>query len=237
MKIRKILTMFTLLPLLIGCSGDKYAGKYVFQMGKSKDTHMGATLELENNLYDPADASKGKKFTFTLDLQSIGESFLSALLDEGNTFGGSYSVDENTKVYGASSLIMNIYLVGEYAIPADLTNLLFVANIDGSNVTFYLPVSIKDLQLQIYWYGYDIAVIFNQIINDAIQQQEPQQDPQQEQQPEDDDPIPPSPHGEHPFGTHPTQEDIDLINQTYPDSHGGEKYRDFHILKLGLTRQ
>ena len=224
MKMKKMLAMFTLLPLLMGCNGDPYVGKYLFQMGKTKDTHIGASLELKSELYDSADESKGKKFDFSIDVKSEALEDMSELLGDISSLSGSYSVDNERQVYGASMLIMNIYIIEEYSIPTELTNLLFVANITSSAVTFYIPVSFNDLSLQLYWYGYDLSSLMND-------------DGTPKEGGDEDDFIPPSPHGEHEIGTHPTKEDIDKINETYPSSHDGTKFRDYHILKLGLIKQ
>lgn len=42
---------------------------------------------------------------------------------------------------------------------------------------------------------------------------------------------------EHAAGTKPTQDEIDKINETYPASHDGMKFRTFYTVSLALSRQ
>ena len=43
--------------------------------------------------------------------------------------------------------------------------------------------------------------------------------------------------GKHSLDIHPTKEEIDKINEHYPDTHDGELFRDYHVLKLGLLKK
>lgn len=211
--------------MLIGCVGNDYTGTYVFQMGKSKGTHLGASLELTKEVFDTTNPNRGNKFVFTIDIsssESSPDSMLS-ILNNINPLTGFYKIDTENKIYNENSLDIGITVLGEYELPQELTDLIFSANITSSAVTFYIPVSVNDLMYQLYWYGYDLNI--QKIIEDYTSGTEPSESSVA------------TPEGTHPRGTHPTQEDIDTINAHYPDEHNGNLYRDFHVLKLGLTKE
>ena len=119
-------------------------------------------------------------------------------------------------------LKIGISVLGEYEIPQDITDGIFAASISSTTVNFYLPVSFDDLRFQLYWYGWDLSA---ENIGKAIASDE-----------EIEDPIA-SVDGQHPLNVHPTKEQIDAINEHYPDSHDGELFRDYHVLKLGLIKK
>lgn len=220
MKMKRTLSFIAMLPFLIGCAKKiPYVGTYVFQMGKSKGTHMGVSLELKKDFYDENDETKGRKFDLNIDMSTSDnpDDFMNIIKDMG-PLSGYYSVDKENKVYNEKRLHIGINVLGEYEIPEEITDLIFVANINSTLANFYLPVSLNDLVFQLYWYGYDLN--FSELI-----------DPESE----GGDPFI-SPDGEHDVGTHPTQADIDKINEHYENDHG-QKYRDFHVLKLGLTKK
>ena len=61
MNIKKAGLLLGIVPLMISCSKDPYAGTYVFQMGKNKDTHLAVSLELSKEQYELSNPDKGKK--------------------------------------------------------------------------------------------------------------------------------------------------------------------------------
>lgn len=220
MKMKRTLSFIAVLPFLIGCTKKiPYVGTYVFQMGKSKGTHMGISLELRKDFYDTNDESRGRKFDLTIDMSTSDnpDDFMN-IIQEMSPLSGYYYVDKTNKVYNENRLHIGINILGEYEIPEEITDLIFVANINSNLANFYIPVSINDLVFQLYWYGFDLN--FAELI-----------DPESE----GGDPFV-SPDGKHEVGTHPTQDDINKINEHYEKDHG-TKYRDFHVLKLGLTKQ
>ncbi len=221
MKINKTLCLISLFPLLASCSGEPYIGDYVFQMGKSKGVHFGVSLKLTNEDVVLEEENKGKKFELNVDME-MGETDndFAELLSELNPLTGFYNVNPDEKIYDETRLHLGITVLGDFEIPEEVTDLVFVANITPSLVNFYLPVSIKDLALQLYWYGYDFKGKLEQFISggdigDIDEDSEVE---------------------EHPVGSHPTKEDIDKINETYITTHG-EPFRDYHVLQLGLTKQ
>ena len=90
----------------------------------------------------------------------------------------------------------------------DVIEKIVYSEISEKSITLKIPVSIQDVIYQLYWYGFDILTFTELPLED-----------------------------QHEANTHPTQEDIDRINQTYPDNHGGNKFRDYYTISLGLTRE
>lgn len=219
MKMKKSLLLLSVVPFVIGCSQKiPYVGTYVFQMGKAKDTHMGVSLELKKDYFNENDTAFGRKFELTMDMTSgDNPDDMISMIKEMGPLTGYYIVDKNNKVYDEKRLRLGINVLGEYEIPEEITDLVFVANINSSTVNFYLPVSLTDLIFQLYWYGFDLNLI------EFL-------DPESEKEPFV------SPDGKHDVGTHPTQADVDKINEHYEADHG-MKYRDFHVLQLGLTKK
>ena len=236
MKLKKAGLLLGIVPLLISCSKDPYAGTYVFQMGKNKDTHLAVSLELTKNLFDEANPDKGKKFILDFDmLTSEVDDGFSAILKELTPLDGYYKVDKSQKVYDETRLNIGLNFLGEYELPGEVTEMIFVASITSSFVNFYLPVSIEDLQFQLYWYGYDLTLA--NILADMMSEEEGENQEGQEGQESEKTDTTTSVDGFHPLGTHPSKEDVAKINEHYKDSHNGKEFRDFHVLKLGLTKQ
>ena len=223
MTIKRVTTVLLLLPLLFSCAKNKnkVAGEYVFQMGKSKDIHMGASLKLTNDAYDAENIDKGKKFELSLELAAAGEeNDFAAIISEINPIIGFYNVNNEEKIYEGIRINMGLSLLGEVEIPDEMASKIFVANYQKNVVNFFLPVSIKDLTLQLYWYGIDLDMAA------AMQDEEI-----------DESKLFDTQEGPHPVGSHPTQEEIDQINTHYAADHDGETFRDYHVLKLGLTKR
>ena len=223
MNYKKYIVLFSLFPLLASCAGNSYHGEYSFQMGKDKDTHIAVSLALTKELYDANNKDKGEKFSISFDINTSDvEDEYSEILKEITPLTGYYKVDKSVKIDEGNLLRIGINLLGEFEVPQTITDGIFVANITESVVNFYLPVSFEDLRYQLYWYGYDLS---GDNIAAAISGDE-----------EIDDPIA-SPDGKHSLDVHPTKEEIAAINEHYPSTHDGEQFRDYHVLKLGLTKK
>ena len=223
MNYKKAFIFVGLFPLLLSCTGNSHYGEYVFQMGKNKDTHIGVSLQLTKELYAEAEPEKGEKYILSLDMvTSDVQDSMSEILKSLSPLTGFYKVEKETKVYGETGLHIGINLLGEYEVPQSITDAIFVASLNSTLVNFYLPVSFEDLSYQLYWYGWDLNL--DNIIS-AITEEGDMTDPIE------------SVDGHHPLDVHPTKEEIDKINEHYPDAHNGNLFRDFHVLKLGLTRK
>lgn len=223
MNYKKLTVFLGLMPLLISCAGNSYYGEYTFQMGKNKDTHIAVSLQLTKEKYDVDNPEKGEKFYLGFDIKTSDvEDGYATLLKEVTPLIGYYQVDKAVKIDGGSQLKIGINLLGEYEVPQSITDAIFVANITDTVVNFYLPVSFDDLRYQLYWYGWDLNV---ENILAAFTGED-----------ETEDPIA-SVDGPHSLDVHPTKEEIDAINEHYPDAHDGELFRDYHVLKLGLTKK
>ena len=223
MNYKKLIVLSSLFPLLASCAGNSYYGEYSFQMGKAKDTHISVSLQLTKELYDANNPEKGEKFSISFDMAtSEVEDAYSQILKEITPLSGFYKIDKKVKVDDGDLLKIGINLLGEYEVPQTITDALFTANVSNNIVNFYLPVSIEDLRYQVYWYGYDLS---GENIAAAIAGDE-----------DIDDPIA-SVDGQHSIDVHPTKEQIDAINEHYPNTHDGDLFRDFHVLKLGLIKK
>ena len=225
MNLKKAGLLLAIVPLMISCSKDPYAGNYVFQMGKNKDTHLAVSLELTKEQYELSNPDKGKKFELEFDmLTSEVDDTFSSLIQQLTPLHGYYRVDKNQKVYDETRLCIGLNVLEDYEIPEEVAEMVFVASITANFVNFYLPVSVKDLKYQLYWYGYDFSIdkIFEEMLSESEET--------------DIEPTA-SPDGQHDLGSHPTKEDVAKINEHYKDSHNGEEFRDFHVLKLGLTKK
>lgn len=71
-------------------------------------------------------------------------------------------------------------------IPSEFLDDILIATYSSNSISITVPVSLTDLMYQLYWYGFDLLSM------------------------EEEQPL-----VHHQHGTHPTQEDIDKINETY----------------------
>ena len=111
---------------------------------------------------------------------------------------------------------------------SDLIQSLLYTSYKDNTVNFYIPVSGADAILQLYWYGVDVQMYY-----------------------EDPTDITSFKMGieksiDHDYGTTPTTEDVAEINKTFPQKHNAllgifqlqdNLYRPFHQVKLGLTKK
>lgn len=279
-----ILTIATLFVLLLsGCNKNGFVGVYSFRMGKLDSKHFSVIVELTDENYVVNEQTLGKKFYLTFDVFSmidLGEessstqtgesevegevegdqtleedSFNFDFLKDGLTISGYYNegekgeqgtrlllslsffklVEELDEKYG--DIIME-YLgeslkdfVGDFSIPSEIIELVIFAHVTDNQLTMVVPISMDDLLNQLYWYGYDINRESFEMV-----EVEP-----------------------HEVGTHPTKEDIDKINETYPQDHkteildefgeplldedgniiyiDGDLYRDFYTINLALLKE
>lgn len=226
MKVKKILPLSIMSILLTSCKPYDYSGTYSFMMGKQKEAHVGIKLVLTNEYADEDNHDLGKKFELTLDSEltpnadKSEEEKSETQGDLGDfTLDGSYVVTDRLtedKNYALSIMIGDISAEETSSFddfPVILLNEVVLAEINKSEVQMSIPVSIKDAIFQLYWYGYDFSLETLEFVEVT----------------------------KHEHGTHPTKEEVDEINKTYPKEHslfGLElTYRDFDVLTMGLKKQ
>ena len=237
MKKSKALLISTVLAALslTSCGKESYYGTYQFQMGKKTDAHIGIYMDLTgDNIEVELDGEKTNMEKFNLKL-SIPEqttpeenaSLVGGLLTffEDGLFGG-YKIqyiqekDENHLTLvpvidlnklmefvaektgeEASSSSGESSSQEEFVIPSDFIDDVLIATYKGEKIDVTVPVSLNDLMFQLYWYGFDIF-----------------------------DPTEEYPLEKHEKGTHPTEEDIKKINETFNSDERLLKHYDLDAL-------
>lgn len=243
MKISKLIFIPLLAVLLASCSSSSIEGKYVFQMGKTQGTHFGIELLLTNEQVKKDETVLGKKMTLDFDLdmttfsstESNGVKSLASgvtkasnnsetedLVDNSFGFDGYYVYDaSNAKKDAEGNDLVGIGITQLFdirydeegkrikdAIPLDIPATVFDKVIYStiSGSTFTLVIPVSLDDLVFQLYWYGIDLLGK------------------------DTPT------EHSVGSTPKQNEIDKINETYPDGHDGKLFRKFHQLHMGLTK-
>jgi len=103
----------------------------------------------------------------------------------------------------------------EFSITPQMTELVVYSTIEGKAVNLSIPVSMNDLTLQLYWYGYDFHTEDSYFHFDYM------------------------PDKVHPVGTHPTPDDVALISAdaNYKAHHPNLTFRDYFTVTLSLAKQ
>ncbi|MBO4285947.1 MAG: hypothetical protein J5880_01280 [Bacilli bacterium] len=237
MKKSKALLISTVLAALslTSCGKESYYGTYQFQMGKKTDAHIGIYMDLTgDNIEVELDGEKTNMEKFNLKLsipdQTTPEenaSLVGGLLTffEDGLFGG-YKIqyiqekDENhltlVPVIDLNKLMEFVAektgeevsssseessSQEEFVIPSDFIDDVLIATYKGEKIDVTVPVSLNDLMFQLYWYGFDIF-----------------------------DPTEEYPLEKHEKGTHPTEEDIKKINETFNSDERLLKHYDLDAL-------
>ena len=253
MKHKKILPLALMSIFTItSCGGKSYQGEYMFQMGRDNGVHMNATIALTGDAVTIEGEPNAKKFKFTCDIVASQEEeegtqyfkdiieFAYILLGDGESVNGYYSVgDTYEKDKKHLTLGFVIGDVGELipgeipTIKTDITESVMFATIDTKAVYITVPVSLTDLMLQLYWYGYDVWADDDNIHLDTLPEEK-----------------------HHAHGSHPNTEDVAYLNAdpTYVAHHktvltdkyddipllaelfGQHDYRDFHTLTVSLLK-
>ena len=243
MKYKKILlVMFLMLMFvtLVSCNGKGYVGTYKFQLGKDKGTHFAISLELTDEAVVKNEQELGKKFIFAVDskkadtptttidpstLTTSGGADEDALDDIERTIlsdlklTGYYTVAQeedgkhrlNIGLTGISTALFSKedLNLDDYGIEPAIIEQIILIEITDTSAIIKAPVSGNDLLYQLYWYGHDFSIA-------DLDFKEVEA---------------------HQVGTHPTKADIDKINETFPDSHNGDKFRDYYTISMGLAKE
>lgn len=254
MKIKKLLVLGSMLPLITSCGNKSIAGTYYFQMGKEKGTHFGLFLDLSDDAYTEHEEvvdCKNMALSFNAsfpsgdseETQEEMNSILDFLKDENGNFSlkGYYKLGDEYNKAGEQRLVVGfnfLYIletfesgyesIAEEPMPDDLKSALDILNNTGliqsllyatyssDGVNCYIPVSLDDVYYQLYWYGYDVQInkeTYEIKLVDVTK---------------------------HDFGTNPTKDDVDAINETFKTDHAGlafTTYRAFNDLKLTLLKK
>ncbi len=231
----RLLSSLMVLTLASCGTGAKHsvAGKYTFQLGSDKDTHIGIYMELTEDDYVGKDNQKdivlGKEFILSADLSSIGTASnvetteLSQLEDQDFKIKGYYTVgdgnNKNRLTLGTTILDDFFDFNSSIKVPDGFIKNIIYATISKGVLNVYVPVSMKDLAFQLYWYGYRINI--NNLMD-----------------PESYDELPADQH--HTVGTHPTKDDVENIIKTEKakglENNLFESFRDYHTLSMGLVK-
>ena len=97
-----------------------------------------------------------------------------------------------------------------------LVQSLLYTTYKDNTVNMYIPVSIDDVYYQLYWYGKDVRINFEQFEIEIVDVTA------------------------HALGTHPKPEEVEQINQTFAQEHQGcmfTSFRDFNQVKMGLIKK
>ena len=223
--------------VIVGCGKHSYAGEYKFQLGKENGTHFAITLTMTDEEVVENEEVKGKKFTFSVVSNGVtGSTEDGSTTDEIDAIAnnllanasvtGYYNLELRNVPYGRQSEDKTYVRIGitgleagdikiskqdieSFDITPEIIEKIMYIEINDKVANVVVPVSVQDLMFQLYWYGYDFNTT-EKIIDESA-----------------------TPHQ---IGTHPTKEDIDEINKTYPAKHNDRKFRDFHNMVMGLSR-
>lgn len=237
--------------LLISCGGGASEQLYSFQMGKQSGAHMTASMTLRQEEYIADKQVLGKKMTFFIEAKMGKSSSQAATLfsEDSLTSEAISSASQGTSTVSSSEassgfdfddLIMDmlsegITVHGWYSIQETLKDGRQRMPI-GFDIGSVFPEAGKTVNLgpevieKLIFCETDGKAVYLSIpvsLNDVFFQlywygmdllnfEETT---------------------EHEVNTHPTADDIAEINKTYPATHGGTLYRDFHCISLGLKKQ
>lgn len=229
-------TLLGLIPLLAltACQKNTVVGKYVFQMGSTSSTHIGITVELTDKKFESASVTRAdaKEFTFDLDYKGEGGTDITEFKDllDGNMRGYYYEGKQEAqgkRIHVGTTLLEGLFEdIPEVNINIDpeITEKILTCYKTDRTLDLYIPVSFKDLQHQLVWYGSYIDIntltIKDLTEGDTID-------------------LPGDKQGEDRIGTVPTPEEVDAMNEQFKEFFESQSFtfRAFHTLKMGLTKE
>ena len=245
----------------MGCSSNQgYVGTYAFQLGANEGTHTSISLTLTNETYpteDPAlQVNNPKKFKLAFDINGINSDTLFSSSESepasepsseqtseeqsGSEIpfgdlsifeGYYYTLGEQEKT--GELLHLGIKLLNLVDISPIITEKILYATVNNNEINVTVPVSLKDLYYQLYWYGYRIGSLIEAV--DPVNLYE-------------EDPLFESVLAGNKPGTHPSKEAISSIvkyqknrTATKPENYMEteaifDNYHDFHTLNMGLKK-
>ena len=249
-KFRKLLILLLFPLVMFSCGMNKYYGYYAFQLGPDKGDHFGFYLDLTKKDYtgeDPEGAGK-KEFKFGMRVSEsmvpglpelpdpipedfdykgyFEQAFVYSLVQLLNTESdpdagvtGYYSI--GTKDIGDKGRKLDLTIVLTLLdLPPELMQKLIIAYVDGKNVSAILPVSLDSFRYQLAWYGLYISFDFDLSTTDPIEVISLKDDIEYNE----GDRFPGPVDDEERLGTHPSEKDIDKMNEYFNSTDG--KYKD-----------
>lgn len=242
MRLKRFLLALPLLFSTVSCSGNgSIIGKYTFQLGASDETHVGIYLELTDEETTATTEPTARKFSMTFNARGA---FIEQLIpaqdaqeptdpnkDTIITIDGYYYLGDVIK--GVQHLNIGITLLDTIDIDPLLVEKLMYATVGDGQITFNLPVSITDLQYQLYWYGYRVSNVLDLLNPIDLKQESSSFETWLE--------------GNYP-GSHPSKEVIENFKTYQKDrkdsgAEGYEEgedifltYHDFHTISMGFAK-
>ena len=256
MKIKKVLTLTCMIPLLASCGKNSIAGRYGFQMGKEKGTHFGLFLNLYDEAYSgEAKVSDAKRMTFSFNASfPAGDSeetqeAINSVLDffkdpETGDFSlnGYYKTGSELNEKGEPRLIVGLDFI--YILQSGLDVYKEITGQDiNQEVKDMLEILNNDgliQSLMIATYGKEEVNAYIPVSIDDVYYQLYWYGYDVKVSAEGEDfNIELVETTKHAFGTTPTKADVDEINKTFAADHQGTQYttyRAFNQLKLTLIK-
>ena len=256
--------LLLLAPLaLASCGANRNLGEYSFQMGKPSGAHITTSITLRSNEVVRSDKPFGKSMTFYLQANLGNKSEESdqsaeSLLSE-ESIQSEVSVDPSSEPALSSVDSSASVASSSSKEPKNLEDTIYELLAEGLTLDgYYTIVNVPDKefdQLRIGFFLDDLSeitgetielepeviemIVYSEITPKNITLKIPVSIPDVMYQlywygfdlynfTEVE---------AHDRNTHPTKEDIDKINETYPSTHGGSVYRDYYTLSLGLSKK
>ena len=256
MKIKKIITLGCMIPLLASCGAKSIAGRYGFQMGREKGTHFGLFLDLYDDAYSgQAQVQDAKKMKLSFnasfpagDSQETQEAIDSVLdlfkdPETGDfSLNGYYKTGNEVNEKGEPRLVIGldfIYIfqsglsvykeITGQEISQEAQDALEILNNDGLIQSLLIATYAKE----------EVNAYIPVSMDDVYYQLYWYGYDIQIVSGEENFDIELVPVTKHDFGTTPTKEDVEEINKTFPAEHQGMQfttYRAFNQLKLTLIK-
>lgn len=253
MKLKKLLILGSMLPLITSCGKNSIAGTYAFQMGKEKGTHFGLFMNLSDDPYTEQDGLTGyKQMTFSFNVsfpegdseqtQDEMKSILDFFKDEDGNFSlnGYYKLGDERNKAGEQRLIIGFYffyMLEKFEEVYESTE----EELPESTKTALNILNNSDLIQSIMYATYTSDGV-NAYIPVSLEDVYYQlywygYDIQIDAETTD---IKLVEVYQHDFGTNPTKDDVAEINKTFEADHKGmmfTTYRAFNDLKLTLLKK
>ena len=256
MKLKKLLIVGSMLPLITSCGNNSIAGTYAFQMGKEKGTHFGLFLNLTDEVYKDQNENTTdfKQMTFSFNVsfpegdseeaQAEMNSILDYFKDENGNFSlkGYYKLSDEFNKAGEQRLIMGFYFFYFLDKFEDVYKSLTDEELSQEMKNTLNILNEPDLIQSIMYATYSKDGV-NAYIPVSIEDVYYQlywygYDVQVNAETYDINLV--KLETKHDFGTNPTKADVAEINKTFEETHKDfaiTTYRAFNDLKLTLLKK